>query len=657
MIQKEERDSSLEPFPYKPDPPRPKRVKIPPPPSPSKFVKGEFKGSDYESDYDSRIPPVWKKEDLSYKPVHPVLTPTGHQSRTTARTPTPPTEFDHPPQIEYPPRPKFEPIEKHKQTVKLDEILKTTAKQQVVVKPKAVAAKPAQMMELIIATPAVPEQQIPLKPGSPPEIAYAPTAKKTQYYRSVTGMPYHNATQTETSNIMHFNESTEKSHRVVSVQQTTRVIKYGESQQQRQEQQTILEPFPYKPEPEKPRKQKGPPPPKPKKFVPGEFRESDYESEVENSKIKARWTPGYSDSDEPHFRKVKAPPPGRSSSVPIPQHRVQTPMEFDTQPPVIPTFTSLISKEVTDGDSSVKRVTKRFGETKSSQSMKQVKSYKSNDVQLHPGTPPEYAYSPVTIPVKKATEIASLHMEDMTHTFKSKAQKFVNDIMTDVKTPQKPILKSTADGDSDAQAYREESRVAQYGEYNFYIDQKSKKTRQFSFHSYKLCLLVLGTKHVDPDTGLIYFKYDFGYEFGVILPGQSKNGEIPQPKKTVIQPPKRSSDIELPVYHETTKPAPTSSSTAPTSSNKAPHFRPKKFTTQSKNVKWEPTSESEMSEIEGDSSYKKRYSFPQPNQMSKISVPSNAQWEQASTSPVSLSPSLPSMSPAFNNTIAGCQGI
>lgn len=29
-----------------------------------------------------------------------------------------------------------------------------------------------------------------------------------------------------------------------------------------------------------------------------------------------------------------------------------------------------------------------------------------------------------------------------------------------------------------------------------------------------------GTKHIDPDTGIIYFKYDFGYEFGIIFPGE-----------------------------------------------------------------------------------------------------------------------------------------
>jgi titin len=140
---------------------------------------------------------------------------------------------------------------------------------------------------------------------------------------------------------------------------------------------------------------------------------------------------------------------------------------------------------------------------------------------------------------------------------------------------------------------------------------------------------------VDPDTGLIYFKYDFGYEFGIILPGESKQGEIPVPKKTIIEPPKRATDIEMPVYHETTKKDPT-----------AAPFRPKKFTPSSKNVKWEPTSESEMSEYEGES--RKRGTTLQASR-----------WDPSSCSPVSLSPSLPSTSPAFNSTIAGtwCAGL
>lgn len=79
----------------------------------------------------------------------------------------------------------------------------------------------------------------------------------------------------------------------------------------------------------------------------------------------------------------------------------------------------------------------------------------------------------------------------------------------------------------------------------------------------------------------------------------------------------------MPVYHETTK-------------QTASHIQPvQKKTTFSKNVKWEPTSESEMSEYEGEA--KKAGQFP------------NVRWEPSSCSPASLSPSIPSTSPAFNN--------
>ncbi|KYB28238.1 hypothetical protein TcasGA2_TC032675 [Tribolium castaneum] len=543
-----EKHTKLEPFPFKPDPPRGKKTRGPPPPSPSKFIKGEFRESDYESDYEGRIPPVWRPTESdgepTYRPVRPLLTPSGRQSQQSGRTPTPPTEFDHPPRIEGPPRPKFEPIEKFKPSVKLDEIIKQP------VKPKPVVA------ETIIATPAVRKDVVVIQPGTPPELGYAPP-RKTQYYRSVTSTPYHNAIQTETSNVMHFNEASENCRRTVSLQQTTKVIKFGD--QGRREEK--LEPFPFKPEPERPRRGSAPPPPRPTKFIPGEFRESDYESEVESTRIKPKWAPSGSDSEGYHYRPVKAPST-RSLSAPAPKERVLSPLEFD-HPPTIST---------TDGET--RSSYKRFTESKSGKVVARSRSY---EPPVQPGSPPEYGY----VAKSTATKLASQHMDSMTHAFKSTTQKFVHDIMNDVnkKSQQKPAVKAQ---DGDAQVYREETRAAQYG-----------------------------TKHVDPDTGLIYFKYDFGYEFGIILPGESKQGEIPVPKKTIIEPPKRTTDIEMPVYHETSR----------------------------KNVKWEPTSESEMSEYEGES--KKRGSTLHASR-----------WDQSSCSPVSLSPSLPSTSPAFNSTIA-----
>lgn len=398
---------------------------MPPPPSPSKFVKGEFRESDYESDYEGRIPPIWRVADSdsepAYRPVRPLLTPSGRVSQTSARTPTPPSEFDNPPQIIGPPRPKFEPIEKPKPTVKFDDSRKHVAKP-VLFKPKPVSAKPeTPIADIIVATPAVPERPIILEPGSPPEIGYAPGPKKTQYYRSTTSAPYHNAVQTETSNIVHFNESTEHSHRTVSLQQTTKVIKFGDQSRKTEEYKST----------------RVPPPPKPRKFVPGEFRESDYESEVDSAKIRPKWAPSGSDTEEPRYRRVSAPASMRSSSVPAPRQRVLTPMEFDTQGPL------MAAEQSTDYTAST-RVQDKSHQYNRSRSLDSRKS--------------DQQYTRST-----ATKIATQHMDSMTHDFKSKTKKFVNDIMSDVnkQTTQKPILKVSDDGD--AQVYREESRAAQYG--------------------------------------------------------------------------------------------------------------------------------------------------------------------------------------------------
>lgn len=88
----------------------------------------------------------------------------------------------------------------------------------------------------------------------------------------------------------------------MSVQQTHKVIKFGD-QYRKPEQTTKLEPLPFTPEPERPRRATSvPPPPTPSKFIRGEFRESDYESEVESARIKPKWAPGASDADNLHYR-------------------------------------------------------------------------------------------------------------------------------------------------------------------------------------------------------------------------------------------------------------------------------------------------------------------------------------------------------------------
>lgn len=485
--------------------------------NPSKFVKSEFRESDYESDFDKPIPKVW----------------------TPSKTPT---------------RPKFEPIDKPKSAVKLEQIIKPEPR------PASYSYIP-------------PSSDVILRPGTPPEMAFASGPQKTQYYTSITSTPYHNAVQTETSNVVHFKESSQNCHRTVSMQQSTKVIKFGDK---RTESAKITE---ISPDP--PRiKSTCPTVAKPNKFVPREFRESDYESEAENVRIKPKWAPSGSDTEDLHFKSVRPPSVNhRSSSVP-PQQRVLTPMEFDTYPPYKP-------MDVTDGESRQKY-------SKISSVSLQTRSKSQEPTMRHtsfvqPGPPPEYGYIPSQELKTTATSIASKHMNSMTETFKSKTQKFAKDLMHDVHKKEVPSKQLQ---NNDAQVYREETRASQHG-----------------------------TKHIDPDTGLIYFKYDFGYEFGIILPGETKPGEIIFPKKTIIEPPKRNRDIEMPVYHETTK-------SHQQNGQKSP-----------KNLKWEPTSESELSEYETDGSKKRTLK--------------GSQWDYSSCSPVSLSPSLPSTSPAFYNNSAG----
>eukprot|EP00094_Tigriopus_californicus_P002724 TCALIF_02628-PA protein Name:"Similar to unc-89 Muscle M-line assembly protein unc-89 (Caenorhabditis elegans)" AED:0.08 eAED:0.03 QI:0/0.71/0.12/1/1/0.87/8/85/2824 len=62
--------TNLEPFPFKPDAPLTKpRSKIPPPPSPSKFIKGKFRDSDYHSDLEGTIPPKWTPSGAVKQPL------------------------------------------------------------------------------------------------------------------------------------------------------------------------------------------------------------------------------------------------------------------------------------------------------------------------------------------------------------------------------------------------------------------------------------------------------------------------------------------------------------------------------------------------------------------------------------------------------------
>lgn len=510
------KEVELEPMPFKPDPPKPKTsMKVPPPPSPSKFIKGEFRESDYESDYEGRIQPVWRPTDSdsepSYKPVRPVVfTPSGRRSGVSdsIRTPTPPTEFDRPPQFEGPPRPKFEPIEKPKTTVKLDEILQPKP-QQPLFKPTPVNVR--------VKTQEIHHEPVNIRVKTQ-EIHHEPPHKQVRYYTGVAGAPIHTANYaTETSNTVQMKESTENSHRVVNITQTRRVIPLGNQFQPKFEEK--LEPFPYEPELASYRpKTRLPMPPTPTKFVRGEFRESDYESEVESAKIRPVWTPNPSDSDEPRYRSVSAPRPSRASSLPRTNNfgRIISPLEFDTQPPVIYTtkqqsshdnlyqqnqtkqqmsHDNLYQQHHTKQQSSHDNLYQQHQTRTRTVDRYTTKKYQTvnvtrDDIDIKPGSPPKYGF----------IQSAENQIQNMNQTFKSKAEHFIQDLAELRQQPassQKPILKKThsVENNGESQAYREESRVSQYGKSKiftiFYLNYFNLLYLVFNFSKQKMYLILI----------------------------------------------------------------------------------------------------------------------------------------------------------------------
>lgn len=424
-------------------------VRIAPPPSPSKFVKGEFRESDYESDYDRKIAPIWRpidsdSEPISYKPIRPVLsTPTSRPTSQISEgfSPMPPTYFEQPPKIDGPPRPKFQPIEKPRITTPTQ---KPAA--QHLFKPTPVTAK------------ALPQQQ-PMRPQQPAQ------QFSTQFYTAVAGPPQHIAS--ETRNQFQLRESTESSKRVVNMTQTKRVIQFEANQSNFEERRasvpyTVSEPVPSR------QFNRAAPPATPTKFVPAEFQDSEYTSVVDSTRIRPLWTPNQSDSEqEPQYRSVNAPQMIRSASMPRSNSqggRVQTPMDFDNKPVELPTKITFDVKPRTatsnktekfdqcsaSSVSSIKKITNSFNNQQSTYSGEKGRQ----DFVLKPASPPQYGFIPN---LTERSPVAA-----MKSSLASRTEHFMNDVTTDAS--RNNGRQSTGNGPSRPQAYRDESRVSQYGE-------------------------------------------------------------------------------------------------------------------------------------------------------------------------------------------------
>ncbi|XP_062127950.1 titin isoform X1 [Drosophila sulfurigaster albostrigata] len=473
---------------------------ITPSPVPAQRKTPATEFSDYSSEVDERFRSVSRanESDTDIKGYRVVFPPTptprtnianGHKSPVVVVTPSP-MEFEPtPPEVGSYSRPKFEPIGKEirheirtESSSKQSSFKSNQQQPQHVFKPKPVAAK-------FIAATQQQQQQQPL-----------PSSRPTMYYNAVAGAPMHTAKVAhETKNVMQMHESTESSQRIVNMQQTKRVIHFDNQQQQQQQQQYMqpLEPFPYSPAGSRtPSRQSHlPPPATPTKFIPGEFRESDYESEVEGARIQPLWSP-YGDGLTKGYRRVAPPQGGRSCSLPRTYERVLSPMEFDRGPEMpskIHVDVNTLLKEQRGGstvttqhrtqslnrNSTLRQQQYGLDQTDNQQQLQQQ--------QLRGGTLPRYGYNTLQ-------QQAEGQGKRMGSTFLQKSHQFVEDVSRDMQssTGLRPgFRRAPSEGSNHPQAYRDESRVSQYG-----------------------------TKCVDPNTGLIYFKYDFGYEFGILFPGE-----------------------------------------------------------------------------------------------------------------------------------------
>ncbi|KAH8366022.1 hypothetical protein KR093_008411 [Drosophila rubida] len=514
-----------------------------PVPAQRKTPAAEF--SDYSSEVDERFRSLSRanESDTEIKGYRVVFPPTptprtnianGHKSPVVVVTPSP-MEFEPtPPEVGSYSRPKFEPIGKEiRHEIRTESSSKQSSfkshqqqqqqQPQHVFKPKPVAAK------FIAAT----QQQQQQQQEQP-----LPSARPTMYYNAVAGAPMHTAKLAhETKNVMQMHESTESSQRVVNMQQTKRVIHF-DNQQQREQQQPPLEPFPYSPAGSRtPSRQSHlPPPATPTKFVPGEFRESDYESEVEGARIQPLWSP-YGDGLTKGYRRVAAPQTGgRSCSLPRTYERVLSPMEFDRGPEMpskIHVDVNTLRKEQRGGSTvTTQHRTQSLNRNSTLRQQQYGLDQTDNQQQLRAGgTLPRYGYNTLQ-------QQAESQGKRMGSTFLQKSQQFVEDVSRDMQsaTGLRPgFRRAPSEGSNQPQAYRDESRVSQYG-----------------------------TKCVDPNTGLIYFKYDFGYEFGILFPGEghkfvssqwnskgssNTNGRrSPYPLKLAAG----SNELVIPVQHERT---------------------------------------------------------------------------------------------------------
>lgn len=386
--------------------------------SPSKFSSTEFRESDYYSDFEEKRT---SGSDLhgfrSVKPPTPGRTSTTFEDNY--RSATPPSVFDRPPSNSF------------------STITPTPASSTM---PQLYRPTPMQASQFI-------ESQLP---------------KTTMYYRAVTGSPMHlSKMATESSNQMQINESSETSQRFVNMEQTRKTLHFDSQEQN----QRSTMPFSFST-------------PTPTKFVPCDARESDYESEVDSAKIRPLWTPTRQLNDI-RYRHVEPPRSlDRSTSVPHTfGSRILSPMEFDQgpmmpvpyvpapqiPPPQIPTPKTMSPRMPSQSPRMPSQSPKPSYQTQtlnrySNKRVTKHESFKSESTREHinlkQGPPPEYGY---------IEETAANQMVKLSSAFRQKSYELVDKIAEDAKKSTFKRAPSEGADPRKPQAYRDESRVSQFG--------------------------------------------------------------------------------------------------------------------------------------------------------------------------------------------------
>ncbi|CAI6344104.1 unnamed protein product [Macrosiphum euphorbiae] len=237
----------------------------------------------------------------------------------------------------------------------------------------------------------------------------------------------------------------------------------------------------------------------PAKFVRGEFRESDYESDYE-CRIQPIWRPYDSESEEPVYKPVR---PGFKTPVKKPEgSRLLQPVQRSAVPPVVA-------------------------------------------FELKPGSPPEMGFAPSPDVHRSVSFVESERDESVQRTTH--------------------FLSSDGRGHGTLERNAEAKRLQRVDEMRKRFEQKSLCPAESSTVQQAVSSqLGQGTNQTDlSQTGIPYFKHDFGYEFGVVYPVNTRNGKTANPTDSV----------SIPVIHEFSKTVRTQTSEMSNFNTRREHFK------------------------------------------------------------------------------------